>query len=62
MAYARRMHLVGLNGAPQLSLPWLADSAARLPQEAAPPPWGVSLLGLPGRDESLLALASMLEN
>lgn len=54
--------LAGLNGAPQLSLPWLADSAARLPQEAAPPPWGVSLLGLPGRDESLLALASMLEN
>ncbi|WP_405280055.1 amidase family protein [Cobetia sp. Ld8] len=54
--------LAGLNGAPQLSLPWLADSAARLPQESAPPPWGVSLLGLPGRDESLLALARMLED
>ncbi|MEP4556116.1 amidase family protein [Cobetia amphilecti] len=54
--------LAGLNGAPQLSLPWLTDDAARLPEEAAPPPWGVSLLGLPGRDESLLALACMLED
>jgi aspartyl-tRNA(Asn)/glutamyl-tRNA(Gln) amidotransferase subunit A len=54
--------LAGLNGAPQLSLPWLNDDAARLPEEAAPPPWGVSLLGLPGRDESLLALACMLED
>ncbi|WP_158773707.1 amidase family protein [Cobetia sp. L2A1] len=53
--------LAGLNGAPQLSLPWMVDGAARLPEEAAPPPWGVSLLGLPGRDESLLALARLLE-
>ncbi|WP_176426442.1 amidase family protein [Cobetia sp. QF-1] len=53
--------LAGLNGAPQISLPWLHDSAARVSGELMPPPWGVSLLGLPGRDESLLALARLLE-